>query len=245
MSNVRANEIGVKFSNTNIEEAIKKASVEGKLIFASFHADWCAPCKWMDQNTYTNPNVVNALNSSYVALKVNIDEIKGYELKKTYEVKYLPTLLIFNAQGQIIDRIEETLSPRLLMEVLNKNKFPENQKAIKHSLNISPSLAANTRQVKDDNVDPKPKDEYVKYYQEKQTNSAFRVQVGVYSSYEDANEMINSLRSQMLEPIDMVTEIRKEIVIFKVRVGQFDTYDEAEQFRIQMVKDINLDGIVK
>ena len=49
----------------------------------------------------------------------------------------------------------------------------------------------------------------------------------------------------MLEPIDMVTEIRKEIVIFKVRVGQFDTYDEAEQFRIQMVKDINLDGIVK
>ena len=51
----------------------------------------------MDETTFKDENVARVLNENFIALKVDIDNVSGYDLKNAYDVKYLPTMLIFNS----------------------------------------------------------------------------------------------------------------------------------------------------
>lgn len=136
-SNLQASSID--FYKGNMKEAKTKALKEGKLFFVDFYADWCAPCKWMDETTFSDQGITSMLNSNYVSLKVNIDEFEGFSLKQQYKIKYLPTILIFNAEGELIDRIEETLSPRQMLVILDKHHQKNNAKPQYKKFNTSPS----------------------------------------------------------------------------------------------------------
>lgn len=244
-SNLEASDIRINFSNESISSARKKAGEEGKLLFVGFHAKWCTPCTWMDQTTFKDANVTNMLNSDFVALKVDIDDVQGFELKSIYEVKYLPTMLIFNSQGQLVERIEETMTPRLLMNVLNKHNAPENKIVIKHDLNTSPSLNNVSLQLVNNNDFNQSAEEYEKYYQQPQTETVYRVQVGVFTKYKGANNLIKSLRENFLEPITVTTEYKDNVSYFKVCIGQFSKLEDAENFRKTLKDEYKIEGIVQ
>lgn len=223
-----------------INEARKKAAEEGRLLFANFHAEWCAPCQWMDKNTYSSPMVSELLQQNYISVKINIDKEEGYFLKKTYDIKYLPTVLIFNSEGKLIDRVEETLSPIKMSEILTRHNTALNKMVIKHDLNQSPSLS-------NDFVSEsmnKQSEAFKKHFMSKQVNKIFRVQIGVFTSYQQAEEMIKKLSELTEEPITVVTEYSNGNPVFKVRAGQFYTYDEARELKSKLMKDCGLDGIV-
>jgi thioredoxin 1 len=239
----------VNYSNISMEEARKKASAEGKLIFVDFHAKWCTPCKWMDQTTFKDENIINTLNADFVSVKIDIDDAKGYEIKKSYEVKYLPTMLIFNSMGQLVDRVEETLSPRMLQELLNKHNDASNKQIIKHDLNVSPTSDDPKKEVvaptnTEDNM-LLSRGEYQKYFQETTKQSSYRVQVGVFATYEAAQVNVEKLQQTFLEPITVIHEIRNGETLFKVRMGQFNSYDEADSFRLILKDQYQMQSIVQ
>jgi thiol-disulfide isomerase/thioredoxin len=244
ISNVQASDIRINFSSSSIEDARKKAGEEGKLIFVNFHAKWCTPCMWMEQTTFKDEKVANSLNENFISIKVDIDDLKGFELKKAYEIKYLPTMLIFNSQGQLVDRIEETLSPRLLSSVLEKHNAPENKLIIKHDFNVSPSQTAKNAALGETDGMKISREEYDKYYLQKQSAPAFTVQVGVFQKYNGANDMVNFLRQMFLEPVSVTNEYKDKMPIFKIRIGQFSTFEDADKFRKSLKADYNMEGIV-
>ena len=241
-----ATDITVNFTNISIEEARKKAGAEGKLLFVDFHAKWCTPCKWMEQTTFKDEAVISLLNSDYVSIKVDIDDIQGFEMKKTFEVKYLPTMLIFNSQGQLVERIEETLSPRLLQEKLVSHNLMTNRTITLHELNTSPTEIKVNPPLKRDKLLLSESD-YRRYFEQskEQKQSTYRVQVGVFSTYDAANAHVKKLRETFLEAITVVSEIRNGETLFKVRIGQFKSYDEADSFRIALRSEYNMQGIVQ
>jgi thiol-disulfide isomerase/thioredoxin len=245
-SSLKANDIFVRFSTLNIEEARKKAGAEGKLLFVDFHAKWCTPCKWMEQTTFKDESVAKLLNENFISLKVDIDDIHGFELKKTYEVKYLPTMLIFNSQGQLVERIEETLSPRLLLEKLSNHNSDFNKTITIHELNTSPIAPANEGSVKRDEM-LLSDSEYKRYFEQSRNNkqSSYRVQVAVFSTYDTATQQVKKLQETFLEPITVVSEIRNGETLFKVRMGQFESYEEADSFRQILYNDYQIRGIVQ
>jgi thioredoxin 1 len=244
-----ATDITVNFTNLTIEDARKKAGEEGKLIFVDFHAKWCTPCKWMEQTTFKDEGIINTLNADFVSVKIDIDDARGYEIKKSFEVKYLPTILIFNSLGQLVERVEETLSPRMLKELLDKHNDDANKQIIKHDLNISPSqvLADKpilTPTVKEDDM-MLSHSEYKRYFEESSKQSSYKVQVGVFSTYEAAQANVTKLQETFLEPITVISEIRNGETLFKVRMGQFDSYDEADSFRIILKDQYQIQSIVQ
>jgi thioredoxin-related protein len=245
VGNLEASDIRINFSNESISSARKKAGEEGKLLFVGFHAKWCTPCTWMDQTTFKDANVTNTLNADFVALKIDIDDVQGFELKSIYGVKYLPTMLIFNSQGQLVERIEETMTPRLLLNVLNKHNAPENKIVIQHDLNTSPSLNNVSIDLGVNSDFNLSAEEYEKYYQQPQTETIYRVQVGVYTKYKSANNLIKSLRENFLEPITVTTEYKDNISYFKVCIGQFSRLEDAEKFRKILKDEYNIEGIVQ
>lgn len=241
---LKANDVKINFTSVNFNDARNIASKEGKLIFVDFYAEWCTPCKWMDQTTFKDQAVASTLNTHFVAVKANIDEATGYDLKNAYDIKYLPTMLIFNSQGQLLDRVEQTLSPRKLLEVLEKYNAPEHKIATKHDFNTSPNNARHQNDIKESESMKVSANEYKKYYAEKQTHNAYRVQVGVFERYEGAADMVQTLKQFFGEQVTVTNDYKDGIPVFKVRIGQFETAEQAESFKKSIKAEYNMEGII-
>lgn len=118
---------GFKFHKGNLTTAKQKAAKEGKLYMVDFVAKWCMPCRWMEETTFSDPRVIKYLEDNYVAVKVDIDDFDGFAYKQLYDIKILPSILIFNSKGDIIDQYQESLSPTKMLKILQKHNRPENR----------------------------------------------------------------------------------------------------------------------
>ncbi len=236
----------VQFFNGNYEQAKEKAAMEGKFFMMDFYADWCMPCKWMDQTTFTNDEVASIVNKKYVAFKVNIDDIEGFDLKKKYEIQYLPTILIFNHKGELVDRIEETLPPSKLIAALGKHNVANSSTQEVYTYNTSPTqskkLISNNDEVSEDyQLDRKT----LSNYKEANKNRSFRIQIGIYEEHENAFDVVNNLRDKFIEPIIVLNDYKNDNVIYKVMMGEFKTMGEAESFKSILKNDFDIDAIVQ
>lgn len=115
------------FVEGTLEQVEALAAKEGKLYFVDFYANWCLPCKWMDETTFSDPEVANFLRANYIPTKVNIDDFDGFKYKEQYNVRMLPTFIIFNSSGKIVGRFQESMPPSKMLNLLKEYNTAENK----------------------------------------------------------------------------------------------------------------------
>ena len=123
-----------------IQEARNLAMKEGKLIMAVFYTDWCLPCKWMDDNTFVSPEVVDFAEKHYKVVRLNIDDFEGYNARQQYNVEFLPTIILLDQGAGILAKFEESLSAKRLLEAMEKHRFDLESKSIRLSSTPPPSV---------------------------------------------------------------------------------------------------------
>lgn len=233
----------VSFYEGDFNSAKSKAGEEGKLFFVDFYANWCAPCKWMAESTFKDKEVIDLLDENYVAMKVDIDDLDGYALKQKYQVKILPTIMIFNSKGELVERIEETLSARKMATVLKHHNKKENKVKIQHSVNKSPrnSVATITEEFAESTAIPPAANAPLA----DSNQETFRVQLGVYKEFENTYNIVDSIKTKFIEPVIVLNDVRNGKVIYRVLMGEFQTKSEANDFKNILKRDHDIQGIVR
>ncbi len=220
------------FYTGNFESARAKAQLEGKMLLIDFYASWCSPCKWMDETTFKDEGVGELINDRFIPLKIDIDDFDGYALKEHFDVSVLPTFLIFNEEGKVVERIEETLSPSKMTTVLNKSL--ESFTPTIHNTNISPSVAAKL----------KKEGERPDGFKIATSESTYKLQLGLFSSYESTLVYYNQVAGLLNEPIIIMHDYKAGKVIYRVLIGQFGSTEDAHYYQTDLKSKFNIDSYI-
>jgi len=85
------------------EQALLKARVEGRGVIIDTFADWCIPCKELDQSTFTNGDVKKDAER-FVTLKLDLTRSdagsESGRAKARFAIRGVPTVIFLDSNGQ-------------------------------------------------------------------------------------------------------------------------------------------------
>lgn len=96
---------GIEFFNGTWKEALEKAKQEDKLVFIDAYATWCGPCKRMAKTVFTQNEVGEFFNKTFINLKLDMEKSDGLSFGKKYPVSAYPTLFFLDGNGKIIKKV--------------------------------------------------------------------------------------------------------------------------------------------
>jgi YHS domain-containing protein/thiol-disulfide isomerase/thioredoxin len=86
----------------DFETALQEAEERKLPLLLHFYADWCMPCKRMDQTVFASAQVKDHLSKRFVAAKLNSE--KNQRLVQRYGVEILPADLILDpVSGRVLN----------------------------------------------------------------------------------------------------------------------------------------------
>lgn len=255
----------VNFLNAPLSEVRQMASREGKPYFVHFTATWCMPCQWMEKNTYADPALSRYANANYFPVKIDIDNEEGRRYKAQYSITVLPSILVFDERGVLLDRFEESLEAPALLNILQKHhtrglagiQFADNapvdatvldspkpQFALRRPALIPEESAAAhseyaaARPVPVANV-PSQTDT-----QTPRANLGYGVQVGAYADYNNAVQQVVRLEKKFDQPVNIFSGKTGGKTTYSIVIGRFATASNAEEY-LRYLNRNDIKGIVK
>ena len=99
-------------------EAFQRAMESGDRVVIDFYADWCVPCKELDEKTFSDPRVAAELDD-YVRFKVDQTRAseEALDLAREFEVLGVPTVVLYQG-GDEAFRITGFEPPERFLERL-------------------------------------------------------------------------------------------------------------------------------
>jgi len=96
-----------------LEDAKPRAAQSHKMILYEFSAAWCGPCQMMEREVFADARLATRINTEFVPVHVvdrqqeegsNPPDVDG--VQRLYGVRAFPTLVVADANGSLIGRVE-------------------------------------------------------------------------------------------------------------------------------------------
>lgn len=112
----------------DLSSAKAVAKKTGKPIMMDFCAEWCQPCKKMDEEAFRDSRVVH-LSEKFVCVRIDVD--KHADIAEHYKIEGLPTLIFLDSRARYISRTTGYRAPddflKVLGDVLKKIEHPKEE----------------------------------------------------------------------------------------------------------------------
>lgn len=254
----------VKFEANSWESSKSRAITEGKLYFVDFDASYCATCRNMDESTYMDERLANYISKNVVALRVDVQDFDGVMWSQQYEVEALPTMLVFNEQGQLVKRLVGYKSASDLIEEFSQLKTIAPTPAPKVNTAPAPQpIAADQPMGKTNSsnnptisneqpadlttADVEKSQTGLGLYEiavRKQESNGYGVQIGVFSSYETVFAQASKFKRKFSKKTLIHVDEHNGSVVYKLLLGTFKSKRDAAYFRNDLRRE-NIDGLIK
>lgn len=120
----------------SLSEALAAQKNQPKKIFIDMYTKWCGPCKLLDKNTFSNPDVAKFINKHFYAVKFNAEgndlvSYKGktyanpsydpakanrrnsaHQFSRLMGVRAYPTVLFLDESGNLINSVKGYRTPQ-------------------------------------------------------------------------------------------------------------------------------------
>lgn len=110
-------EAGIKFTEGNWAAILKRAKAEKKVIFLDAYTTWCGPCKLLQKNVFTKPEVGALFNQKFINVKVDMESGEGPKLAQKYPLEGYPTLFFIDGDGKIVKQVIGYQNPETLVSI--------------------------------------------------------------------------------------------------------------------------------
>lgn len=111
------------FTRLPLDEVKQISKAEKKIYYIDFSADWCQPCKLMDQTTFRDYEVVKFSHENFYAVQLDMTDFDAIEMQAMYNITALPTILFFDYNGNLIGRSTGMQSGTLFLSKLKEIKL--------------------------------------------------------------------------------------------------------------------------
>ena len=149
---------GIRFGHGSLADALAEAKAKGKFVFVDAYTTWCGPCRMMSAKTFPDSAVGAFFNARFVSLKMDTEKGEGPALAQRYGIAYFPTLLFFNAEGEIAHKAVGYYNPEEFLRLGQKAGDPAaNLLALENRYNKgerSPELLHALTEIKSAALDP-------------------------------------------------------------------------------------------
>src|SRR5687767_6682235 len=86
---------------SDLEAAKQAAAASKRLVLMHFSASWCHWCKPLETNVFGQPQVAQALEANYVAVRMDYDQHR--QIAKQYGVRGVPWDVVITPDGQWVE----------------------------------------------------------------------------------------------------------------------------------------------
>lgn len=236
------------------------------MYFVHFTARWCMPCRWMEENTFADPELAAYVQANYLAVRMDIDEPYGLKCKEDYDVKLLPTLLVFNTRGELLSRREASMDASQLLELLRRYRQVEPAAPSASAFAISPPQVAFSQSPAPGSLsrppllpDTQDRAEPVVWASPskhtapvadtepapREVGQPFTIQTGVFGDYQNAINEVNRLESLLRRPVSLTAfNPPNSKPTYRITIGSFSSRQTAESY-LQYLRSKGVTGFVK
>jgi thioredoxin-related protein len=110
------NEKGIQFIEADWNKALQEAKKHNKLIFLDAYASWCGPCKLLKKKTFPDKSAGDFFNRNFINVAIDMEKGDGPALSGKFRISAYPTLIIADAEGNVVTYTQGYLKPGQLIE---------------------------------------------------------------------------------------------------------------------------------
>jgi thiol-disulfide isomerase/thioredoxin len=111
----------IAFYDISLDRALELAKEQKKNVFIDAYADWCIPCKKMDQEL-NQKNIAEFFNSNYINVKINVEKsVHATKYRKEFDVIFLPTIILLSPTGIVKYKTDKYMDAYDLMDIASKS----------------------------------------------------------------------------------------------------------------------------
>jgi len=93
----------------NLDAAKVEAGRTGKLILLHFYTTSCTPCKKLERDVFSQPQIAVAMQRDFIPVKIDADQAPA--LANAYQISRVPTEVILSSQGSVLQKLSCPLEP--------------------------------------------------------------------------------------------------------------------------------------